>query len=397
MQKKKRFSLFPAYCDRLLILATLGLVIFGSFMVVSAEMGSAAGDASVIITSAGRQGAYFLLGLIGMIFFTRLGAIERIRLELYWIGYFVLLGSLLICRFFPSANGAYAWIRLGPVSIQPSELAKVFMMAFGGKLLGHNSAKNNIENFKKFWICTVVYFVIILFIQKDLGSAIIFLGICYCVALVPPYKDYTKWHLGMLLGILILLSLVLLLLSPWFTTFLEKHAGHYMIGRFLASANPFAYQYDTGYHLIMGLVSFATGGWFGLGYGQSIHKYMNFPNPATDFILPVIVEELGIMGFIVILIGYGIIFYKLWRHSLDCTYTSGKMILMGTFVFLALHFVLNVGGVSGLIPLTGVPLLLISSGGSSLFATMCAIGICESEIIRYKKEKEKHAHNSREV
>ena len=71
--------------------------------------------------------------------------------------------------------------------------------------------------------------------------------------------------------------------------------------------------------------------------------------------------------------------------------------MMWTFMYLALHFVLNIGGVSGLIPLTGVPLLLISSGGSSLIATMCAIGLCESEIIRYRKEKERHEDNSRQV
>ena len=134
----------------------------------------------------------------------------------------------------------------------------------------------------------------------------------------------------------------------------------------------------------MSMVSFANGGWFGLGYGNSIHKYMNFPNPSNDFILPVIVEELGIVGFILFLIGYSVMLYPLVKYSFKVKYKSSKMVLLGVFLYFIVHFILNVGGVSGLIPLTGVPLLMVSSGGSSLIASLAGLGLAQSELLRNK-------------
>ena len=395
MQKRKNFSLFPAYCDKLIIFMTIGLVIFGSFMVISAEMGHAAGDTSIITSTALKQGLYSLIGMAGMFVLMRFRLVN-LRLHFMWVLYYGVLVLLLATRLFSPVNGAYAWLWLGPFSVQPSEFAKVFIMVFGAKLLGHESPKNNIRNLKTFGLCAAVYVFVIIFIQKDFGSAFVLAGIAYIMALVPPYKEYTNIHLVMLLLVVAGLAGAAVLLSPIGTKILSKMSGNYMVGRFLASADPFAYQYDTGYHLIMGLVSFATGGWFGLGYGQSIHKYMNFPNPSTDFILPVIVEELGVIfGLLPILCAYGVIFYCLIKHSKASNYTAGKMILAGTFAYLAIHFVLNVGGVSGLIPLTGVPLLLISSGGSSLIATMAAIGISQEEIIKYRQERAENEDSSR--
>ena len=183
------------------------------------------------------------------------------------------------------------------------------------------------------------------------------------------------------------IPLILLVLSPIGTSFLKKLSGDYRIARFLSSANPFEYIYDDGYHLVMSLISIATGGWFGLGYGNSIHKYMNFPNPSNDFILPVIIEEMGIVfGLLPVVVLYIIMLVTLFRYGLKVKYASHKMVLLGSFMYLVVHFILNVGGVSGLIPLTGVPLLLVSSGGTSAIATFLAIGLSEYVISSYKKE-----------
>ena len=164
----------------------------------------------------------------------------------------------------------------------------------------------------------------------------------------------------------------------------------------MASANPFLDPYNTGFHLIMGLVSFATGGWFGLGYGQSIHKFMNFPNPSSDFILPVIVEEMGVLfGFIPIVVLYSLILLPLVRYSLHMRSERSRLVMVGVFMYFVLHFILNVGGVSGLIPLTGVPLLLLSSGGTSLIAALASVGLADSEIVRYNREKANAASDLR--
>ena len=355
-------------------------------MVASAAMGEGAGDTGVITRTLIRQTVFFIAGLILMTICSRINFI-KIKLKLFYVAYGILCALLLLTKLSGSTYGAYGWIRIGGLSVQPSEFAKIFIILFGAKLLGHNGIKNK-HNFFLFMFLAFVYFVIILFYQHDTGSAVVLAGITFLIMLIPPYKEYDKYHVRMILMMIAMIGVVVLIMTPAFNEFLAEHEGSYIVGRFLAADNPFAYQYDAGYHLIMGLVSFATGGWFGLGYGQSIHKYMNFPNPTTDFILPVIVEELGIIGgFLPIIVMYGIIFYKLIKYSIEVKYTSSKMILVGTFAYLAIHFVLNVGGVSGIIPLTGVPLLFVSSGGSSLIASMMAIGLCENEIIKYKKEK----------
>ena len=384
MSKPKKFSLFPAYCDKAIIISTLCLVIFGSFMIMSAEMGELAGETSVIARSAFRQIVFFLIGLIAMIICSRIRLIN-LKMSAIWTGYYVLIGLLLSTRLFGSINGAYAWIRFGQFTIQPSEFAKVYIMILGGKLLGPNNPQKNKENFLKFLTASCVYAGIIFGYQHDLGSAVVLAGIAFVIMLVPPYKELNNYHFRMIIFMIVVFAVLGFLLTPLGSKFLEQFSSYYQVGRFLASYNPFNYQYDSGYHVIMGLVSFATGGLFGLGYGQSIHKYMNFPNPSTDFILPVIVEETGIIGFLVILVGYGFILIPLIKYALAVNYVSSKMILLGTFTYLAIHFVLNVGGVSGLVPLTGVPLLLISSGGSSLIATMCALGLSECEIANYRK------------
>lgn len=386
---KKRFFLFPSLSDKKIIFSTLILIFCSSLMIISAEMGRDAGGTSIITITALRQAIFMVAGILAMAFFSKIRVVS-IRTELYWIFYAIILFLLLITRFFGSVNGAYAWIYIPGFnfSIQPSEFAKVFLIAFGAKLLGKDKKENNILNFKRFAYSALVYFIIIVFYQKDLGSGVVLFGICFLMCLLPPYKEFNKIHFWMIIILFAGIGLMVFLLSPLGTSVLEHFSDSYQIARFLASANPFAYQYDAGYHLIMGLSSFGTGGLFGLGYGQSIHKYMNFPNPSSDFILPVIIEEMGIVfGLIPIIVLYTIILLSLVKKSLLIDNTASKMILLGSFAYFAIHFVLNVGGVTGLIPLTGVPLLLISSGGSSLIASMMSLGISESEIVNDQKEE----------
>ena len=118
---------------------------------------------------------------------------------------------------------------------------------------------------------------------------------------------------------------------------------------------------------------------------------MNFPNPTTDFILPVVVEELGLVfGFIPLIVLYGILFVTLIQYTLKSNLTRSRIVFTGTFTYLIVHFILNVGGVAGLIPLTGVPLLFISSGGTSLLSIMCCLGLAESEIIATRRNEDEN-------
>lgn len=385
--------------DPRITIAALILVAFGSLMIGSAEMGNSAGDTAYLWSVMIRQGIYALSGIIVyfiLIFFPY----QRIPLLVYLLVYGIIGFMLVFCLAFGQINGAYAWISLpGGATIQPSEFAKVFMIVFGSRLLGKDRHEDNVAYFWTYAILTFIYFVIICFMQHDFGSAIVLFVVCYCCALIPDYRELKKISLIMKIMVIAVIGLALFVMSPPFTEFLKQHADNYMVGRFLAAADPFLYQYDNGYHIIMSLVSFANGGIFGLGLGNSIHKYMNFPNPSNDFILPVIVEELGIIGFSAFIITYGIMLYPIIAGSFRAKYLSSKIVMMGVFIYFITHFILNVGGVSGLIPLTGVPLLMISSGGSSLMAALAGLGVAQNELrrndlIRYESYSRKIQENA---
>ena len=377
--------------SKLIFVSTILLVIYGSIMIYSAEMGNSVGDSEYLRGEVIKQTIYAFLGLI-IFFICSVFPINRVKLLYYYVSYFVVLFLLVICRGFAPVGGAYAWIRIGPISFQPSEIAKVFTILFASKLLSINSDKY-LTYFKHFVYGTLLYVFIIVFIQKDLGSGVVLFIIAFFVCLIPVRKEIRKIQIVERIALLVGIALVVLAMMPFVNEWLKKFSSSYQVARFLAANNPFEYRYDLGYHLIMSLVSFAQGGLFGRGYGNSIHKYMNFPNPSSDFILAVIVEEFGFVGFLVFAGLYLCILFTLMKQSLKSDFVSVKIILLGTFLYFVVHFILNVGGVSGLIPLTGVPLLLMSAGGSSLLCGLASLGLCQS-VIETSKNNE---NNSRKI
>ena len=356
-------------------------------MIASAEMGNSVGDTNYLTDVITKQSIYAGAGIL-FYFICMHTKLYKREVYFFYILYILLLAALISCRFFSPANGAYAWIRFGGYTVQPSEFAKVFMILFGARLLGDDHHERNYNNFVIFAVASLICVFIIFVIQNDLGSSVVLLSICFCIAFIPPYKElkkYQKWMRRIIFAVIILIGIMML---PPVTDFLKKFSGDYRIARFLAAADPFLYRYDNGYHVIMALVSFANGGIFGLGYGNSIHKYMNFPNPSNDFILPVIVEELGIVGFVAFVAGYCLMLIPLVRASLKTENYGSKMVYLGVFTYFVVHFILNIGGVSAFIPLTGVPLLLISSGGSSLVASLMGLGFAQCEMLREKENEQ---------
>lgn len=370
--------------SKLITYFMIGLALFGSFMIASAEMGNAAGQTDALTSSIVKQIAIVAAGGIAFIILMNMKPLN-FSIQLYKVGYFIMVFLLLLPRLFGAVNGAYAWIRIASFTIQPSEFAKAYSILLGAKLIGIDRKDKNIKVLKQYVLAEAIMAFIIIVIQHDLGTAIVLSGIVYCIVLITCYKGMAKIHNALMIVTLVGIAGVLIVLSPGVTKLLSNHINNYQIARIVSSANPFSDQYNTGYHLVMSLVSFATGGWFGLGYGQSIHKYMNFPNPSTDFILPVIVEETGIVGFIIFCVLYIGIMVVLALRSLKSNSQRSKIIYFGTFVYFFLHFLFNIGGVSGLIPLTGVPLLMVSSGGCSTVAAMLTLGMCQSEIIAEKQ------------
>lgn len=191
------------------------------------------------------------------------------------------------------------------------------------------------------------------------------------------------------------LALIVYLLTPGGIAFLSSlPIPRYMLNRFIDMLNPVERRYDSSYQLFNSLIAFSKGELWGIGLGQSIQKLGYLPVATSDYILAVIVEETGIVGFMIVFVSYVSMMIMLLIHALKIKYEKYKLILFGNVMFLMLHFILNVGGVSAAIPLTGVPLLMISAGGSSQLAIMMMFGFSQAAIHQDALERRKTSHEN---
>lgn len=372
----------PQGYSRAIHISVIILNLFGLIMILSASMNLSASSNNLVFTVAKEFGfviaSYYLMTQFA----------KHFKMSFFKKHFFPLLilttGALIITRFFGEINGAYAWIRLGPVSIQPSEFAKVFTILMLAAFLGDRKASNNrtLKDYIGFPSLVILLFVgIIVVIQKDFGSAVVLLGISFVSYLIPQNKSLSRMQFWFGLAFAGGMVVLVLLNNPAVHEFLHKTPlPTYMIKRFESSANPLIDKTGDSWQIFNGLVAFVQGGLFGKGFGNSVNKYGYIPEAHSDYILAIIVEELGMIGFLIVFIAFAVIIYVLFKIALRVRLESNKMILVGIASYIIIHFIFNVGGVTALIPLTGVPLLLISSGGSSRVAIMIAIGIAQSII-----------------
>ena len=168
MQKKKKFKgFFPSQTDKLLVIVPILMYVFGTFMILSAEMGSRVGELSIVSSVLIRQSIFGIVGMFLMWYCATRIRLTNLRMNFAWFGYWALLGLLLLCRLFPAANGAYAWIRFGSFTIQPAEAAKVYVMILAAKFLGRNNGQFNLRNFGYYWLDSWVMANIIQLATQD--------------------------------------------------------------------------------------------------------------------------------------------------------------------------------------------------------------------------------------
>lgn len=374
------------------ILTIYGIVMIGSASVgQSAKMGPMYASMNMI-----KQAIFVLGGFAAMVFLTRCFKKSWVNANSTWIFYAIGLVLMLACLFFEDGKGSHAWIRIGSFTIQPAEFMKVIMILFlsfhFGEIEEYCQIPRNITRQKKeelqkrkLWYCILrpilaifIAFFVGVFLQKDMGSSLIMAFICMMLFFITPRPYYTKYK--KLALILLVIGFILILLSA---TFILKP---YQLGRIYTWLNPLGDIEGDGWQLTNALIAFATGGLFGKGFGSSTQKYGYIPESHNDFIVAIIYEELGLVGFMLFLIPYVIIIYKMFHYALRIKDTKSKLILYGVGLYFFTHLLVNVGGVSGFIPMTGVPLLLISSGGSSTLAAMMGLGIAQSIIAKYNRD-----------
>lgn len=391
--RKIKFNM-PAKYDKAIHASVIVLIILGSLMIASTSVGETSINQLIVVRTIAKQCAFVVAAYIAMLFFANTFVLEKVTKIIRPVG-FVLIIMLVACFFFEGAGGANSWIRfsipgLGQFTVQPSEFMKVFMIVIMASVI-EKVKRRNIDCWSIVKIPLSFYLIaaLLIFLQNDTGSLIVLSLICAVCLLIPSHPNLKKLQNSVTLLLAGGASFVIFLASGLGISMLQKmdFIDPYIISRFEMAKNPWVDTHNQGYQLINSLYAFASGGWGGLGFGQSIQKMRYLPAAITDYILAITVEELGIIGFMIVLIGYGTIIYRLFKYALMSKREGYKILYIGTALYLFIHFVFNVGGVTGLIPLTGIPLLFLSSGASSLVSVCCAIGICQASIAKENRER----------
>ncbi|MEX0985079.1 MAG: putative lipid II flippase FtsW [Actinomycetota bacterium] len=264
-----------------------------------------------------------------------------------------------------SLYGASRWLDLGPVTLQPSEFAKLGLVAFTATILSAKWDRLGDIRHVLLPLGPVLAVVAGLGIaQRDLGTTVILCATVFVMLFMAGVR-LRYLLLGGAIGLAGTVSLIV--------------GETYRRTRFFdAWLDPWKDPSSTGYQLIQGLIAFGSGGWFGTGLGTSRAKWDFLPNAHSDFIFAVIGEELGLAGSLVILAAFGLLMFAGIRISIHATGTFERLLAGGIVVWIGLQTIINLGAVTGLLPITGVPLPLVSFGGTALVVTLGGIGVLAS-------------------
>ena len=370
------------------------LLLFGLVMVYSASM-------MVAIEQDGRAPDYYFekqkINIMISIFVFAIGAFfpykhfARPKLMMFLAGIMlVLIAWLWIGGIGKEATGSKSWINLfGITTFQPSEFAKLFVILYLAATIYNKSKKGTtIKNLTPVDITyPIIIWIAITFsvlMETDLGAVGIIACIAGAILFLSGIPGKTLFKFIGVLGFFgaIVLGFVALIKG-------DSLLNASRLGRFQVLGNPFEYASGSGYQIINGYLAIGAGGLEGVGLGQSIQKLGYLPEPQTDFIMAIIAEELGIKGVAFVLICLGIIVFRSLYLAMTTKDPLARMIAGGIGAWIGIQTFINLGGISGLIPLTGVTLPFISYGGSSIMLLSMALGILMNISMYHKWEKRK--------
>jgi cell division protein FtsW len=360
--KRARKRTAPPVEYSMLLTATLCLLAFGIVMVFSASSTTAllgeTGDGALYLKRT------LIFGAIGLVVM-RVLSIKGLRAArdltpaLLAVSMFLLV-AVLVPGVGVEANGATRWIGVGLFQIQPSELAKVALVLYGAHLIATRPKMvDDLRGMAPYLLVCGLACVLIV-IEPDLGSGLV---AAFAIAMLLVVGGAKVRHLAFVAGVLVALALVAIAMEP------------YRQERLVGFLNPGADAAGSGFQGIQASIAMGSGGVFGVGLGESVQKAFYLPEAHTDMIAAVIGEELGLLGFLV-LVGLYVLFgfagFSTARKARD-RYT--KLLAAGLTSLVLLQAALNLFAVMGLAPLTGVPLPFVSYGGSSLLVTLGAVGL----------------------
>ena len=347
--------------DYSILLVSMGLCLLGLLLISSASVVKSYEEFGSNNVYLLKQTTFLVIGLIAMI------ATSIIDYRI-WQKYalYILIGSIFLVLavhlpFGISISGARRWIEIGPLLFQPSELMKLSFIIYLSAWL--SSRGKEITSFPKgiFPVGVLIGLIIILLIsQKDLGTTLVITTIGGIMVFLSGAL-LTHISIGLVIGLFIFYGLIKLESYRW--------------QRLLTFLNPTADLQGAGYQINQALIAIGSGGLWGLGFGQSIQKYLYIPQVQTDMIFAIMAEELGYIRVSLILLAILFLIFKIFSIAKSTSDVFGKLVCVGIGSWILVQTFYNIAGVMGIIPLTGIPIPFLSYGGSSLLVLLMGMGI----------------------
>ena len=356
------------YFDPVLLLAMILLVVYGLAMIYSATyQRNGLGTDPLVFRAA-------LYAAVGLFCFIALSAIDyHVLRNLAWLCYLASIGLLVFVLIEGRIlHGAQRWIQAGPWQFQPSEMAKIcVVLALSRYFSQYRDSLKNLRVVVGSMFIPLVPVVLVM-LQPDFGTATVYVAIWFAVAFA---AGVPARYFLMLLG-----SAVVAAPAAWVMM------QDYQRSRIVVFLNPQSDPLNAGYNAIQALISVGAGQFFGRGYLSGSQSQLHFLSVQyADFIFSVLAEELGFVGGTIMLILFTILVLRGLRAAYASREMFGRLISCGIIGVIAYQLVVNVGMNEGLLPITGIPLPMVSYGGSSLVTFMGSLGILESVGMRHRK------------
>lgn len=371
--------------DKPLLIASAALFIFGLLNIVTASSRAAVVNYDVsIYYYFYRQLAFIIIGIIAGIVIIKTDT-KYYKLIVPLLFVIVILLNLWALTF-EELSGSKNWIDLKFIKLQPSEFSKPIIICLLAILFEKNYRKLRTLNIKHYdTIFTMIFIAMIIpavvFLQKDFGTLLIILFIIFMMFLASPILKIDK-----IKTVLVMIALGGLALLVMYSVqgYILNDAR---ISRFTSFLDPCGNYENGGYQVCNSYIAINDGGLWGLGIGKSKQKYSYIPEPHTDSAFAIIAEEYGIYRTIFIFILYGIVLYRIAVIGAKAASLRGRYICVGMISYIFVHIFINLGGMFGLIPLTGVPLPFLSYGGSFVLSLLASLAIVQRICIESKNKK----------
>jgi len=347
--------------DKLLFTATLLLVCTSIVMVYSASAVIATERFQDPYRFLFKQAAWVLIGLSLMPIVMRIDYRSYRQPVVIWTGLGIVTVALIAVLFSKEVNGARRWMLLGPLGIQPSELAKIAIVIFTAALLERRMERINELSYALLPIGLATGGIVgLVLIEPDLGTAVSILVIASAMVFAAGISY--RYVVGLIVDAIPALWVVIM-------------TAPYRVQRMMAFLDPWSDPQGGGYQVIQSMIAVGTGGIFGTGLMGGLQKLFYLPEPHNDFIYAVIAEELGLVGATTVLVCFCLITWRGLRTASRAPDRFGALLAVGLTAMIAFQALLNISVVTGLAPTKGIPLPFVSAGGSSLLINLLGMAI----------------------